>query len=51
MQQLGYKFDLDEVKRVVEDAELEKGSDGNVILTTEPSSLCSNSCSVSNKNT
>jgi hypothetical protein len=51
MQQLGYKFDLDEVKKILEDVKLEKGSDSNVIATSELSSLCSNSSSVSNNNT
>jgi hypothetical protein len=48
MQQLGYKFDLEEVKKVLEEAKLENCGDRNVIATSEPSSLTSNSNSISN---
>lgn len=48
MEQLGYKFDLGEVKKMLDDAELEISSDSNVIMTSETSSLSSNSSSVNN---
>jgi hypothetical protein len=48
LEQLGYKFDLDEVKKMVEDAKLEINSDSNVITTSEISSLSSNSSSINN---
>jgi hypothetical protein len=48
MEQLGYKFDLDEVKKILEEAKLEISSNSNVITTSEPSSLSSNSSSVNN---
>ncbi|XP_033611360.1 alpha-tocopherol transfer protein isoform X3 [Cryptotermes secundus] len=48
MEQLGYKFDLGEVKKMLDDVELEISSDSNVIMTSETSSLSSNSSSVNN---
>jgi hypothetical protein len=45
MEQLGYKFDLDEVKKILEEAKLEINKDSNVIMTSETSSLSSNSSS------
>lgn len=48
LEQLGYKFDLDEVKKMLEDAKLEISSDSNVIMTSETTSLSSNSSSINN---
>jgi hypothetical protein len=39
MEQLGYVFDLDEVKKVLEDAKLEIITNSNVVVTREMSSM------------
>lgn len=35
MEQLGYEFDEEEVKKVLEDAKLEISSNSNIIITRE----------------
>jgi hypothetical protein len=37
MEQLGYGFDVDEVKKELEDAKLEISSNGNIIMTRQTS--------------
>jgi hypothetical protein len=39
MEQLGYEFDVDEVKKELEDAKLEISSNSNIIMTRVTSSL------------